>query len=199
MANSNSVVTIDQRSIGNKVAGSKVTGNSTGRKKIGTSNSHLSGKKIYKHSSKEALTSRQVEQLVNVALHSPRSGVRDAALILLAYRHGFKVSELINLKWEHIDFKNQSILVSRLRNGQETLQPLQEREINLLRQLEKQDSELVFQSQRKNKMSSTNIRKIIRLAGEEAGFKKIIYPEMLSGASGFDLISTSIGTSTTRH
>ena len=199
MASSNSVVTIDQRDIGRKITGRKVAGNRTGRKKTGSSNSHLDEKKLYKHSSKEALTAGQVEQLVNAALQSSRSGVRDAALILLAYRHGLKVSELINLKWEHIDFEHRSILVSRLRNGHETLQPLEKREIEFLRQLEKQDTELVFQSQRKNQMSSTNIRKIIRLAGEEAGFKKTIHPDMLSGASGFDLISAAVRPSITRH
>jgi type 1 fimbriae regulatory protein FimB/type 1 fimbriae regulatory protein FimE len=194
MASSNSVVTIDRRYFGRKVTDSRTNTN-----KIGRNSSRLTKNKLYKHSSKEALTSDQIEQLVAAALHSPRNGVRDAAIILLAYRHGFKVSELINLKWEHIDFDKQSILVSRLCNGQETLQPLQEREINLLRQLEKQNSELVFQSLRKNQMSSTNIRKIIKLAGKEAGFKKAIYPDMLSGASGFDLISATIETSVTRH
>ena len=194
MANSNSVVTIDQRYID-----SKHNRNKSSRKKTGQRNSHANRKKLYTHSSKQALNPQQVERLIDAAMHSPRSGIRDAALIMLAYRHGLKVSELINLKWEHIDFENQSILVSRLRNGRETLHPLEEREINLLRKLEKHNSELVFQSQRKNQMSSNNIRKIIRHAGEEAGFKNTVYPTMLSGAAGFDLIATTSGITATRH
>ena len=194
MANSNTVVTLDQHYI--------VSKQNTKRSSVKSSDpghSHRARKTLYRHRSKEALSLQQVEQLINAAMHSPRSGIRDAAIILLAYRHGLKVSELINLKWEHIDFENRSILVSRLRNGRQTLHPLEDREINLLSELEDENAELVFQTQRKNQMSSGNIRKIIRHAGEEAGFKKTVYPNMLSGASGFDLISGTIGSATTRH
>lgn len=199
MADSNTVVTIDQQHFGHRPGVRRSpTVRTIGRKSRTTAN-----RKLHDHTSKQALTAKEIERLIDAAMHSPRSGLRDAALILLAYRHGFKVSELINLKWDHIDFEHKSILVSRLRNGQETLQPLDDREIKLLRQLEQQSSELVFQSQRKNPMSSTHIRKIIRHAGEEAGMKKTVYPNMLSGSAGFDLITASTssetGNTTTRH
>lgn len=185
MANSYSVVSIDQAHFDNRLSGR------IGRKSF--------KKKRYTHATKEALSSRQVERLIKAAMHSPRNGSRDAALILLAYQHGFKVSELINLKWEHIDFDNQSILVSRLTNGQETLHALDDREIELLHQLEKGNTDLVFRTQRNLPMSSAHIRKIIKQAGEEAGFKQAVYPNMISGASGFDFQSALAGEHSIKH
>ena len=192
MANSNTVVTIDQRHFSRRLSEHRFNGKKISRQKTPVR------KKIYQHTATQVLSPNQVNQMVKAAMHSPRSGLRDAALILLAYQHGFKVSELIKLKWEHIDFENRSILVSRLRDGQETLQPLDQREIELLRQLETEHSKLVFVSQGKNQMSDENIRKIIRHAGEQAGFKKTIYPGMLSAAAGFELLSNT-ATLLTKH
>ena len=190
MANSYSVVSIDQTHFDNRLSGSRI-----GRKGF--------KKKLYSHTTshttKDTLSSRQVDRLIKAAMHSPRNGSRDAALILLAHRHGFKVSELINLKWEHIDFENQRILVSRLSNGEETLHTLDEREIDFLHQLEKENTDLVFRTQRNLPMSSAHIRKIIKQAGEEAGFKQTVYPNMITGASGFDFLSAGAGYHSIRH
>ena len=192
MANSDSVVTIDRRHFMRRSSKQRFSDNKIGRNKASNR------KKLYTHISDQALSPNQVDQLIKAAMHSPRNGLRDAALILLAYQHGFKVSELINLKWEHVDFENRSILVSRLCDGQETLHPLNQREIDLLQQLGTEKSELVFHSQGKNQMTSDNIHKIIKNAGEEAGFKKPVYPNMLTGAAGFNLISNASHT-VTRH
>lgn len=180
MANSYSVVSIDQTHFDNRLKSRRVS-----RHKA-----HKPNKKRYTHVTKDTLTQRQIDRLIKAALHSPRNGFRNAALILLAYQHGLKVSELRNLKWEHIDFDKQCILVSRLANGQETLHALNEREIDLLQRLEKENSTLVFCTQRKHKMSSTHIHRIMRQAGEAAGFKQPVFPNMVCGASGFEFINT---------
>ncbi len=46
-----------------------------------------------------------------------RHGQRDATLILLAYRHGLRVSELVALRSEQIDLKLGVLHVNRLKNG----------------------------------------------------------------------------------
>jgi type 1 fimbriae regulatory protein FimE len=186
MANSYSVVSIDQTHFDNRLSNRRV------------SRANLK-KKLYTHTTKDALNPRQIDRLIQAALNSSRNGPRDAALILLAYKHGFKVSELRNLKWEHIDFENQSILVSRLSNGHETLHALAQAELALLYKLEKQNNKLVFKTQRNNKMSSTHIRRIIKQAGEEAGFKQPVSPSMITGSSGFEFASSAFRDRITKH
>src|SRR5260370_8657202 len=49
------------------------------------------------------LTPVEVDSLINAAKRN-RWGHRDATMILVAYRHGFRPSELIDLQWDQIDF-----------------------------------------------------------------------------------------------
>jgi type 1 fimbriae regulatory protein FimB/type 1 fimbriae regulatory protein FimE len=44
----------------------------------------------------------EVEELIAVARKRGRYGDRDATMILLAYRHGLRISELCALRWEQI-------------------------------------------------------------------------------------------------
>src|ERR1019366_10257728 len=52
--------------------------------------------------SREHLTQAEVERLIAAAGKAGRHGVRDGTLILLAYRHGLRVSELVELRWEQV-------------------------------------------------------------------------------------------------
>jgi site-specific recombinase XerD len=54
--------------------------------------------------SREHLTEEEVNQLMGVARKTGRHGHRDATLILMAYRHGLRVSELIALRWDQVDY-----------------------------------------------------------------------------------------------
>jgi integrase len=47
---------------------------------------------------REHLTEREVERLIEAA-KANRHGHRDATMILLAYRHGLRASELVDLRW----------------------------------------------------------------------------------------------------
>ena len=53
-----------------------------------------------------------------------RHGARDAALLLLAYRHGLRVSELVALRWDMVDLKQGLLHVTRLKNGIPSVHPL---------------------------------------------------------------------------
>ena len=57
---------------------------------------------------REYLTPSEVAKLMTVAGKRSRYGQRDASLILLAYRHGLRVSELVALKWDQVDLKGSS-------------------------------------------------------------------------------------------
>ena len=64
--------------------------------------------------SREFLTPDEVERLITAAKSVGRHTRRDATLILLAYRHGLRVSELVALRWDMMDLKQGLLHVNRL-------------------------------------------------------------------------------------
>ena len=55
--------------------------------------------------SREHLTEREVERLIDAAKDN-RWGHRDATMVLLAFRHGLRAAELVDLRWEQVDLEN---------------------------------------------------------------------------------------------
>src|ERR1700730_6019733 len=54
---------------------------------------------------REYLTPKEVERLIVAAKkRGKRFALRDATMILTAYRHGLRVTELCSLTWDQIDF-----------------------------------------------------------------------------------------------
>jgi integrase len=68
---------------------------------------------------REYLTEKEVDRLIEAAKRRGRNGARDAAAILLAYRHGLRASELCSLKWSQIDLRHGRLHVNRAKGGQE--------------------------------------------------------------------------------
>jgi integrase len=64
---------------------------------------------------REHLTPDEVEQLIEAA-KANRHGHRDALMVLLAYRHGLRAA-VVDLRWEHVDFKSATLSVRRVKNG----------------------------------------------------------------------------------
>lgn len=85
--------------------------------------------------SREYLTPAEVEAMIYAAKGSGRHGRRDAALIILTYRHALRVSELVALRKDQVDFEQGTLHVNRLKNGVPSVHPLRGSEIRALRQL----------------------------------------------------------------
>src|SRR4030095_10690388 len=81
--------------------------------------------------SREHLTAAEVERLIIAAGRLGRHGVRDAALILLAYRHGLRVSELVELRWEQIDLQRGTLHVNRKKGGDAATHPVSGHELRV--------------------------------------------------------------------
>jgi integrase len=62
---------------------------------------------------REYLTEHEVERLIEVAKRN-RHGHRDATIVLVAYRHGLRVAELVDLRWDQVDFKTATLHVRRV-------------------------------------------------------------------------------------
>jgi integrase len=74
--------------------------------------------------------------LIEIARKRGRNGPRDAAAILLAYRHGLRASELCSLRWAQIDLRHGRLHVNRAKGGQESVHPLHGPELRALRPLQ---------------------------------------------------------------
>ena len=86
---------------------------------------------------REYLTEQEVDLLIGAAKKTGRHGHRDATLIILTYRHGLRVSELVSLRWEQIDLKQGLLHVNRVKNGAPSTHPLRGPEIRALRRLQR--------------------------------------------------------------
>ena len=73
--------------------------------------------------SREHLTEREVERLIE-AVKDNRQSHRDATMVLIAFRHGLRASELIDLRWDQVDLDNALLHVRRLENGSPAPHPL---------------------------------------------------------------------------
>jgi len=62
---------------------------------------------------REYLTEKEVDRLIGAARKRGRNGARDAAAILLAYRHGLRAAELCALRWSQIDLRRGRLHVNR--------------------------------------------------------------------------------------
>src|ERR1700757_689697 len=72
---------------------------------------------------REHLTPAEVTKLIEAAKGN-RYGLRDATMILVAYRHGFRASEVCDLEWSAIDFPRAEMHVSRRKAGKPSTHPI---------------------------------------------------------------------------
>jgi type 1 fimbriae regulatory protein FimE len=144
--------------------------------------------------SREYLTESEVDKLVKAAEKVGRHGHRDATLILIAYRHALRVSELVSLRWDAIDLAKGFVHVNRLKNGRDGTHPLSGREMRALRRLKREypDTPHVFVSERGGPMTASNVRKMLTRAGEGLGMP--VHPHMLRHGCGFKLANQGIDT-----
>src|SRR6516225_4318725 len=85
---------------------------------------------------REYLTEKEVDRLIKAARKRGRNGVRDAAAILLANRHGLRAAELCALRWSQVDLRNGRLHVNRAKGGIESVHPLHGPELRALRPLQ---------------------------------------------------------------
>jgi len=151
--------------------------------------------------SREHLTPQEVDKLIQAASGLGRYGHRDGTLILLAYRHGLRVSELVALRWDQLDLEQGLLHVSRLKNGVPSTHPLRGPEIRALRRLRREyaPSPYVFTTERRGAITASSVRKIISRAGDTARLGFPVHPHMLRHACGFKLANEGHDTRAIQH
>jgi integrase len=138
---------------------------------------------------REYLTEAEVERLMGAA-RGNRYGHRDATMILVAYRHGLRVSELVDLRWDQVDFWTATLHVRRVKQGTPSTHPIIGDELRALRRLQREQepkSTFVFTSERGAPFTSAGFARMIERAGIEAKFGFKPHPHMLRHACGYAL------------
>jgi type 1 fimbriae regulatory protein FimB/type 1 fimbriae regulatory protein FimE len=136
---------------------------------------------------REYLTEREVEQLIEGCKNNRRPH-RDQTMILLAFRHGLRASELCDLQWTQVDFEGATLAVTRVKHGTPSTHPLTGRELRALRRLQRETeskSPFIFISERGSPMTVSNFQKLINRACEASKLKIKAHPHMLRHACGF--------------
>jgi integrase len=99
---------------------------------------------------REYLTEAEIERIMEAAKGN-RWGHRDVTMILVGYRHGLRVSELVDLRWDRVDFRMATLHVRRVKQGTPSSHPILGDELRALRRLgreQKPKSAFVFTSER---------------------------------------------------
>ena len=146
---------------------------------------------------REHLTQAEVERLIEAA-KSNRYGHRNATMILLAFRHGLRASELVDLRWDQVDFNQAVLHVRRVKNGTPATHPLTGRQLRALRKLQRESvgSPFVFVSERGAPFSVSGFRRMIERATETARLEIKAHPHMLRHACGYALANQGTDTRT---
>jgi len=138
---------------------------------------------------REYLTEHEIEALMAAARQN-RYGHRDAIMILTAYRHGLRASELVGLRWEQVDFNRAVLHVRRAKQGTPSVHPLSGTELRALRRLRRDSddaSPFVFVSERDAPFTTAGFARMMERAAQAGGLKLKVHPHMLRHACGFAL------------
>ena len=151
--------------------------------------------------SREFLTEAEVEKLMAAAEKEGRHGHRDATMILVAYRHALRVSELVSLRWDQIDLPQGLLHVNRLKNGTPSTHPVRGPELRAIRRLQRDypNCPYVFTGERKGPLTPSSVRKIVARAGTAAKIEFPIHPHMLRHAAGYKLANDGQDTRAIQH
>ena len=138
---------------------------------------------------REYLTEAEVEKLMATA-RGNRWGHRDALMVLVAYRHGLRVSELVDLRWDQVDFTTATLHVRRVKRGTPSTHPILGEELRALRRLQREQepkSPFVFTSERGSPFSTAGFARMVERAGQESKLTFKVHPHMLRHACGYAL------------
>jgi type 1 fimbriae regulatory protein FimB/type 1 fimbriae regulatory protein FimE len=122
---------------------------------------------------KRHLTPAEIRTVCKTLRQRSRHKDRDECMVLVAFHHGLRVSELTNIKWQHIDLKAGQIAIKRLKNGIDTVHPISDaRELMLLKRLhqaqDKPKTGFVFRNERGGAVSTNGFQKLFAAASEHA-------------------------------
>src|ERR1700758_2427620 len=139
------------------------------------------------------------------ALKRNRHGHRDWLVGLIIYRHGLRVSEACDLRWDDIDLPKRTIIVRRLKGSTDSVHYLERDEVNGLKLLQRQQraggikGAYVFINERGQPFARMGIGRMIERGGEAAGLPFPVHVHMLRRSTGYALAARGMDTRRLQH
>jgi len=138
------------------------------------------------------LTGTEIEAFLKAA-RKTRNGIRDYCMAMMAYRHGFRVSELIDVRLDEVHLDTARLSVRRLKKGLDGHHPIEGDELRAIRAWMKErsahkfsGSPLLFLSER-GPMTRQAVNYLFEVIGQKAGLTVHVHPHMLRHACGYKL------------
>ena len=150
---------------------------------------------------REHLTEDEMAKLL-AALKSNRHGHRDWLIALLIYRHGLRVSEACDLRWDDINIHQRTIIVRRLKGSVDSTHYLERDELAGLRRLQREQeprSAYVFVNERGQPFGRMGIARMIERAGGAAKLPFPVHVHMLRHSTGYALAAKGMDTRRLQH
>jgi site-specific recombinase XerD len=154
---------------------------------------------------REHLTESEMDRLL-VALKRKRHGQRDWLIGLLIYRHGLRVSEACDLRWDDVDLMKRTITLRRLKGSDDSRHCLEERdELAGLKALQRSyaakgiKSAYVFVNECRQPFGRMGIARMFERAGEIAGLPFPLHVHMLRHSRGYALAAKGMDTRRLQH
>jgi type 1 fimbriae regulatory protein FimB len=131
-------------------------------------------------------------------------GAREWAMILVAYKHGMRASEVCNLRLDDVDLKNGNIVIDRLKGSLRTTQAVTEHRgeplLNELKALHAwlrrrpdDGSDYLFTSQKGGRLDRSQFFRLFRTIASEAGLPaEKQHPHVLKHSIASHLVSANV-------
>lgn len=139
---------------------------------------------------KDFLTEGEVGQLLKAAKNT-RYSIRNQLLITMMYKHGLRVSEVINIKLSDLNLNTSRIWIRRLKGGLSVEHPIPGEELRLIRKyLRTKENELpwLFINERNLPLTRQAVNYMISSVSKIAGLNNLS-PHTLRHSCGYYMAS----------
>ena len=125
-----------------------------------------------------------------------RTSLRNHLIVLLLYRHGFRVSELCSLRWSDINLQSGRLNVTRLKGSKSGYHPMQADSIRMLKRYKKTkygSFEYVFCTSQGVPIDRYTVNSMLHRVCRYLGWD-LIYPHIFRHSCGYHLANQGLDT-----